>query len=90
MTPILVGKNIQYKIKVGDRTYRTLDILWNFAAHTVSQNEFVLKDVWLAKGMQMEHENRHELLDDIQAKLGEPEMKEVERHLFTPVNHCVV
>ena len=104
MTPILVGPKIQYEIKVGNRTYKTIDILSNFAAHTIvgratrvllvrdvkSQEEFVLKDVWLAKGRQPEHEVRSNLLDDIQAKLGEPEMKEVERHLFTPINHCIV
>jgi serine/threonine protein kinase len=56
----------------------------------VSQEEFVLKDVWLAKGRKMEHEVQRELLDDIQAKLDESEMKEVERHLFTPVKYCIV
>ena len=54
------------------------------------QEEFVLKDVWLAKGRQPEHEVQSQLLDDIQAKLGKPEMKKVERHLFTPINHCIV
>ena len=38
----------------------------------------------------MEYEVGRELLGDIQAKLGKPEMKEVERHLFTPANHCIV
>ena len=95
-------ENIQYEIKVGDHTYKTIVILSNFAAHTIvgratrvllvrdvkSQEEFVLQDVWLAKGRQPEHEVRSNLLDDIKANLGELEMKEVERHLFTPVNHC--
>jgi hypothetical protein len=104
MTPILVGQDMQYEIKVVNRTYKTLRMLSNFAAHTIvgratrvflvedaeSGAQFVLKDVWLAKGRKMEHEVRRELLDDIQAKLGEPEMKEVEKHLFTPVEHCIV
>lgn len=95
-------ENIQYEIKVGDHTYKTIDILSNFATHTLVgratrvllvrdvklQKEFVLKDVRLVKGRQPEHEVRSNLLDDIRAKLGEPEMMEVERHLFTPVNHC--
>ena len=55
-----------------------------------SGEQFVLKDVWLAKGRQMEHEVRRELLDDVREKLGKREMKEVERHLFTPVEHCIV
>ncbi|KAF8674249.1 hypothetical protein AX14_005270, partial [Amanita brunnescens Koide BX004] len=38
----------------------------------------------------MEHEVRRELLDDVREKLGKREMKEVERHLFTPVEHCIV
>ena len=78
MTSILVGRNIQYEIKVGDRTYKTIDMLSNFAAHTIvgratrvllvrdvkSQEEFVLKDVWLSKGRQPEHEVRSNLLND--------------------------
>lgn len=55
-----------------------------------SGEQFVLKDVWLAKGRQMEHEVRRELLDDVREKLGKREMKEVARHLFTPVEHCIV
>jgi hypothetical protein len=104
MTPILDGNRIHYNIKVGHRTYRTLDMLSNFAAHTivgratrvfqvkdvVSHEVFVLKDVWLANGRKMEHEVRRKLLDDIQKKIGDPEMNEAERHLFTPVNHGIV
>ena len=103
-TPILDGERILYNIKVGDRTYRTLKILSNFAVHTIvgratrvflvkdvaSQKEFVLKDVWLAKGRKMEHGVQHELLLDIKNKVGEPDMKEAKRHLFTPVNHGIV
>ena len=38
MTAILVEKKIQYEIKVGDCMYKTIDILSNFAVHTIGRH----------------------------------------------------
>ncbi|KAK2459545.1 hypothetical protein APHAL10511_008424 [Amanita phalloides] len=51
---------------------------------------YVLKDVWLAKGRRPEHTIREEILEDIERVLGENDKKKVEKHLFTPVDHCIV
>ncbi|KAK2459542.1 hypothetical protein APHAL10511_008448 [Amanita phalloides] len=51
---------------------------------------YVLKDVWLAKGRRPEHTIRDEILEDIKSVLGENDKNIVEKHLFTPVHHCIV
>ena len=104
MTPKIVGKDIQYEIKVGDNMYETQGKpLSDYVAHAIvgratrvfkvqdhTGKPYVLKDVWLAKGRQPEHKIREEILKDIGNELNGHDKVVVEKHLFTPVDHWVV
>ncbi|KAL5479068.1 hypothetical protein ACEPAI_2356 [Sanghuangporus weigelae] len=93
-----------YHIDVDGETYETDRILASSSAeelvghatrvwvvrHLISGESYVLKDVWVEDGRDLEHIIYEDILRDVETKYGVDARKEVASHLFTPAAHWLV
>ncbi|KAL5525389.1 hypothetical protein ACEPAF_9259 [Sanghuangporus sanghuang] len=93
-----------YHIDITNETYETLQLLSDGAAEELtshgtrvwkvrrvgSDELYVVKDVWVEDGRDLEHSILETILNDVEEKYGSDVRKQVASHLLIPVAHWLV